>query len=150
MGPMNDYLKTSGTSQLFSESMADWLVSRYGGNFADLKLFVSEVLQKRVLDEARFLTQSIGDYEALFKPIYKNPHAQVILDDLLKTGSFGLSNPYDVDALNDLTRKNIIARHADIYTWNKRVVRTAYEKFVQEERRKAEEEHRKKSWYRFF
>ena len=72
----------------------------------------------------------------------------------MKFNSFGLSNPYKNDALNSLTQKNIIARHADNYTWNKRIVRVAYEKFAQErkaeeEQRKAEEEHRRKPWYKF-
>ena len=43
--------------------MAKWYVARFGGNFADLERFITEVLKEKAADEEKFLSQSIGEYE---------------------------------------------------------------------------------------
>jgi len=154
-GPLNKQLETRKV-QLFTEELANWYVARFGGNFADMGRFIRNVMETKQVDQYEFLAQSVGGYQHKFKTACENSNARVILDDLMKLDRFGLLNPYKVDALVDLTKKNIIARHADSYTWNKRIVRIAYEKFVEEERRRAQEElqkaeeRRKRPWYRFF
>jgi len=164
MGPLNEQLRKSGEEALlFTEELANWFVDHFGGNFADMKLFIEEVMEKKINPDV-FLSQSVGSYESKFKTAMKYHKEKVILDDLIKLRSFGLQNPYDVDALAELIKQNIIARHANNYSWNKRIVCVAYKDFVeterrkiegenrkaQEENRKTEEERRKKPWYRFF
>ena len=150
MGPMHEHLKASGARRSFSEEMVDRVVSRFGGNFSDLRRFVSEVLEMEIFDEEAFLSRLVEEYEDLFKSVYANPGVRVVLDDLAKAGSIGLSNPYDIDALAELTRKNIIALHENKYTWNKRFVGIAYMRFSENRRAEELRERRKKAWYRFF
>jgi len=173
MGPLNEWLKISKKdeqsdmsegSQLFTEELANWFVDHFGGNFADMRLFIEEVMEKKEkITPDRFLSKSIKSYEHEFMTACKDPKAKAILDDLVKLGSFESPIRYDVDALDKLIEQNIIALHAENYSWNKRIVCVAYEIFVEERRkaeeerrkteeenRKAEEERRKKPWYRFF
>ena len=135
MGPMNAYLKTYGASQVFSEEMAERVVSRFGSNFADLGSFVSEVLEKRAFDEAGFLIHTVNRYKRRFDVIWKNASARAILDDLLKIDSFDLSSPYEGLVLDDLAQKDIIAQHAGRYSWNKRIIRIAYEEYVRKRKK---------------
>jgi len=138
MGPLNEWLKISKKdeqsdmsegSQLFTEELANWFVDHFGGNFADMRLFIEEVMEKKIKPDV-FLSQSVGSYESKFKTAMKNHKEKVILDDLIKLHNFGPKNPYDVDALAELIKHNIIARHANDYSWNKRIVCVAYKDFV--------------------
>ena len=135
MGSVNDYLKSVPNCRLITEEMAKWYVDRFGGNFADLERFIKEVLREKVADEEEFLSQSMRKYMIEFDAVWKDPKAKVILDDLIKKESFGSTIPYEIDALNYLVQKNIIALHANSYTWNKPLVRVAYEKFAQEKKK---------------
>ena len=135
MGPINDHLKSVPNSRLITEKMAEWYVAQFGGNFADLERFIKEVLKEKVADEEAFLSQSMRDYMSEFNTAWDNPEAKVILDDLIKKESFDSAVPYQNDALTYLVKKNIVALHANSHTWNKPLVRIAYEAFVEEKKK---------------
>ena len=152
LDPMNDRLEKPTSPLLFNEEMADWFVSRFGANFIDLKGFVTEVLQKKAVDQKKFLENSMKKYYDIFDNAWKNPNAKRILDDLLKFDSFTSTIHYDADARRNLTQDNIIALHGDVYTWNKRIVRIAYKQFtgVRQKAEELEKLKKQKPWYRFF
>lgn len=141
MGPLNEHLKKSGNCQPMTKEMADWYVAHFGGNFVEMKDFVDEVLQKKEISREQFLNKGMKKYDARFDKIWGNPKMRVIVDDLLKHGSFESQIPYDDDALQSLIQANIVAVRADDFTWHKRLVRVAYEKFVEKQ---------KKRWYQIF
>ena len=68
-------------------------------------------------------------YTDTFKSVWENPKARTILDDLMKKEFFESRIGYDFDALVSLVQKNVIAMHGNHYTWNKPLVRVAYQRF---------------------
>lgn len=132
-GPMNDYLKSIGNQQLLDKESIDWYVTRFGGNFLDLKGYIDKVIISKRMDRESFISQSIGPYNRTFKLLCSDPNVRTILDRLLKKSSFGLSHPYDENAITTLLQNNIISQHANSYTWNKRLVQVAYQDFVQKQ-----------------
>jgi hypothetical protein len=133
LGPMNDFLKTNEKCPLFDEELASWFVSQFGGNFTDMKRFISNVLVSKKIGKEKFFSDNMRKYNNLFRVGWRIPGARVILDDLLKNGTYPSANTYDPDAEEYLIQKNIVALHSGGYTWNKRLVRTAYEDFLQKQ-----------------
>ena len=129
IGPVNDYLKASNC-QLMSEKLANFFVSGFGSNLAELNYFVTDVLVKKSIGEEEFLACYTNSYFDRFMSISKYSEAKTILDDLKQHGSIGYRNAYSVEAVAYLVRENIIARHNNKYMWNKRIVRVAYEEFT--------------------
>jgi hypothetical protein len=132
LGPINDQLKASGGYQLFDDQLAEWYVSKFGSNFVEMKDFILKVLKGGANREA-YLTQSFEIYAKRFRTAWKNRDTRIILDNLVKNGSFRSSTPYNTKALEYLIQNNIVAKRAFDYTWNMRLVKTAYQAFTQKQ-----------------
>jgi hypothetical protein len=130
LGPLNDHLKANGKYQLFNEQLAEWYVSKFGSNFVDMEDFIRDVLKGKT-DRETYLSRSIEMYEDTFRAAWKNPDTRIILDKLVKNGSFKDIMPYTIKALKYLIQNNIVAKRAYDYTWNMPLVRAAYQIFTQ-------------------
>ena len=138
-GTLNDHLKTVTGCQLFDEKLAKWYVDKYGGNFIDMKEFIEEVLKGHAKPE-EYLSEQIEQSLVLLRSAKDYPDCKVILDTLIKNGEFEIDHPFNVKTLEYLIQNNIVGRRRRCYTWNKRLKRTAYEKFVEKQQ---------KPWYRW-
>jgi hypothetical protein len=154
LGPLNDQLKTNGGCQLFDNQLAEWYVSKFGSNFVEMKNFILKALKGGVNREA-YLSQRIEDQKPKFITVLENPGTRIILDNLVKDGSFKDLDSYTIKPLRYLIQENIVAKRAVDYTWNMRLMKTTYQVFSREQEQKQEQkqkqkQEKKKPWYRWF
>lgn len=134
LGPLNGCLKKMEGCRLFDEPLAEWFIDKFGGNFVDMRSFIERVM-KAQNDPEQYLSACTDRYGEFFSNIWKYPDGRAILDILAKDGKFSISHLYDMDTLTYSLQKNIVGRRATVYTWNKRLVRVAYERFAEKQKR---------------